>query len=128
LAAAYLELGQSGVAKRLINEAIVTVETTREGLWKAEANRVAGEIESKSPDRNVAKAEEYFQQALSIARQQQAKSFELRAAMSLAQLWRGQGKRGEARDLLAPVYAWFTEGFDTLDLKQAKALLDELAS
>jgi predicted ATPase len=69
-----------------------------------------------------------FEYALSIARQQQAKSWKLRAAMSMARLWRDQGKRDEARDLLAPVYGWFTEGFDTLDLKEAKNLLDELAA
>ena len=74
------------------------------------------------------KAQAYFERALAVARQQQAKSWELRAAMSMAGLWRDQGKRDEARDLLAPVYGWFTEGFDTLDLKEAKALLDELAA
>ena len=72
------------------------------------------------------KRKTYFERALAVARQQQAKSWELRAAMSMARLWRDQGKRDEARDLLAPVYGWFTEGFDTLDLKEAKALLDEL--
>jgi predicted ATPase len=76
----------------------------------------------------VAKAEVYFERALSVARAQQAKSWELRAAMSMARLRRNQGKRDKARDLLAPVYGWFTEGFDTLDLKEAKALLDELAA
>jgi len=80
-----------------------------------------------SPKPDAAKAEAHFERALSVARAQQAKSWELRAAMSLARLWRHQGKRGEARELLAPVYEWFTEGFDTLDLRQAKALLDELA-
>ena len=73
------------------------------------------------------KAEAYFDSALAVARQQQAKSWELRAAMSLARLWRDQGKRDEARDLLAPVYGWFTEGFDTVDLKEAKVLLEQLA-
>ena len=72
------------------------------------------------------KRKKYFDRALAVARQQQAKSWELRAAMSMARLWRDQGKRDAARDLLAPVYGWFTEGFDTLDLKEAKALLDEL--
>jgi predicted ATPase len=76
----------------------------------------------------VAKAEAYFERALAVAREQQAKSWELRAAMSMARLWRDQGKRDEARDLVAPVYGWFTEGFDTLDLKEAKALLDALGS
>ena len=88
---------------------------------------MAGEIKRKSPNLDREKPEAYFARALSIARVQQAKSFELRAAMSMARLWRDQGKRDEARELLAPVYGWFTEGFDTLDLKQAKALLDELA-
>ena len=78
-----------------------------------------------SPERDTAKAEAYFERALAVARTQQAKSWELRAAM---RLWRGQGKRDEARNLLAPVYGWFTEGFDTLDLKEAKTLLGELAS
>jgi predicted ATPase len=77
---------------------------------------------------DAAKAEAYFERALTVARQQQAKSWELRAAMSMARLWRDQGKRGEAHDLLAPVYGWFTEGFDTLDLQEAKKLLDELSS
>jgi predicted ATPase len=81
-----------------------------------------------SPERDAAKAEEYFERALAVAREQQAKSWELRAAMSIARLWRDQGKRDEAGDLLAPVYGWFTEGFDTLDLKEAKALLDQLAA
>jgi predicted ATPase len=90
---------------------------------------MAGVIALMSAAPDAAKAQEYFERALSIARQQQAKSWELRAAMSLARLWRDQGKRQEARELLAPVYGWFTEGFDTLDLKEAnKALLDELAS
>ena len=77
---------------------------------------------------DAAKAEAYFERALAVARQQQAKSWELRPAMSMARLWRDQGKREEARDLLAPVYGWFTEGFDTRDLKEAKALLDDLSS
>jgi predicted ATPase len=90
--------------------------------------RISGEIALKSPQPDAAKAEIYFSRALALARQQQAKSWELRAAMSMARLWRDQGKRNEARDLLAPVYGWFTEGFDTRDLKEAKALLDELAA
>ena len=79
---------------------------------------------SSSPD--VAKAAEYFERGLAFARKQQAKSWELRAAMSMARLWRDQGKRDEARELLAPIYGWFTEGFDTLDLKEARRLLAEL--
>ena len=79
-----------------------------------------------SPERDTARAEAYFERALEVARAQQAKSWELRAATSMARLWREQGKRDEAREILAPVYGWFTEGFDTLDLKEAKALLGEL--
>jgi predicted ATPase len=81
-----------------------------------------------APVPDAAKAEAYFERALAVARQQQAKSFELRAAMSMARLWSDQGKRDEARALLTPIYGWFTEGFDTLDFKEAKALLDGLAS
>jgi predicted ATPase len=80
-----------------------------------------------SPQPDAAKAEAYFNRALSVAREQQAKSWELRAAMSMARLWRDQGKPQQARELLAPVYGWFTEGFDTRDLKEAKALLEELS-
>ena len=128
LARAYAELGQFDDAWRCIGEAMTAVETTKERWCEAEINRIAGEIALKSPEPDAAKAEAYFERALAVARKQQAKSWELRAAMSMARLWRDQGKRHEARDLLAPVYGWFTEGFDTLDLKEAKALLDELAS
>jgi predicted ATPase len=86
---------------------------------------MAGEVALSAQDE--AKAEIYFEHALGVARSQQAKSWELRAAMSMARLWRDQGKRAEARALLAPVYGWFTEGHDTLDLKEAKALLGQLA-
>ena len=114
-------------AWRHIGEAMTTVETTKERWCEAEIHRIAGEIALMSPERDAAKAEAYFERALAVARQQQAKSWELRAAMSLARLWRDQGKRQQARELLAPVYGWFTEGFDTRDLKEAKALLAELA-
>ena len=107
---------------------MVVIKTNKEKYWEAEINRVAGEIALKSPEADVAKAKTYFQRALTVARKQQAKSWELRAAMSLARLWRDQGKVQQSRELLAPVYGWFTEGFDTRDLKEAKALLDELAS
>ncbi len=90
--------------------------------------RIGGEIAMMSPEPNPAKAAAYFERALAVAREQRAKSRELRAATSMARLWHGQGKRQQARDLLAPVYGWFTEGFDALDLKEAKALLDALAS
>ena len=104
------------------------IEKTKERRYEAEVNRIAGEIALKSATPQLEKAEAYLDRALAVARQQQAKSWELRAAMSMARLWRGQGKRDEARELLAPVYGWFTEGFDTLDLKEAKALLGELSS
>jgi predicted ATPase len=115
-------------AWRSIGAAMTAVETTKEKWCEAEIHRLAGEIALMSPERDAAKAEAYFDRALAVARQQQAKSWELRTAMSLARLWRDQGKVRQARELLAPVYGWFTEGFDTCDLKEAKALLDELAS
>ena len=126
LAMAYAELGQLDDAWRCIDDAIAKVERSKEKWCEAEVHRIAGEIALKSLAPGPEKAEAYFDRALAVARRQQAKSWELRAAMSMARLWRDQGKREEARDLLAPVYGWFTEGFDTLDLKEAKALLDEL--
>ncbi len=128
LALAYAALGKLDDAWRCIGEAMTAVETTKEQWYLAEINRVAGEISLKSPEPDAAKAQSYFERALAVGRQQQANSWELRAAMSLARLWRDQGKLQQARELLAPVYGWFTEGFDTLDLKEAKALLDELAA
>ena len=128
LASAYAELCQFNDAWRCISEAMTAVETTKESWWEAEINRIAGEIALKSPEQDAAKAEGYFERALAVARQQQAKSWELRAAMSLARLWRDQGKVQQAHELLAPVYGWFSEGFETRDLKEAKALLNELAS
>jgi predicted ATPase len=107
---------------------VTAIEATGERWFEAEVNRIAGEIALKSPDMGGAKAQAHLDRALAVARQQQAKSWELRAAMSLARLWRDQGKVQQARELLAPVYGWFTEGFDTRDLKEAKALLEELAT
>ena len=126
LASTHAALGEFDDARRCIDEAMTTIETNKEKWFEVEVNRLAGEIELKFPDRDAAKAEAYFDCALEVARQQQAKSWELRAAMSLARLWRDRGKVQQARELLAPVYGWFTEGFDTRDLKEAKALLDEL--
>jgi predicted ATPase len=126
LAMAYGELGQFDDAWRSIGEAMTAVKTTKETWCEAEVHRTAGEIALKSPEPDTAKAETYFERALLVAREQQAKSWELRAAMSMARLWRDQGKRQKAHELIAPVYGWFTEGFDTLDLKEAKALLEEL--
>jgi predicted ATPase len=128
LSLAYAELGKLDDAWRCIGEAITTAETTKERWFEVEIHRTAGEIALKSPKPDAGKAEAYFERALAVARQQQAKSFELRGSMSLARLWRDQGKVRQARELLAPVYGWFTEGFDTRDLKEAKALLEELAS
>jgi len=128
LASAHAELGQFDDAWRCIDEAMAAAETANESWYEAEINRVAGEIALKLPRQDAVKADVYFDRALMVARQQQAKSWELRAAMSMARLWCHQGKRDEARNLLAPVYGWFTEGFDTRDLQEAKALLDELAS
>ena len=127
LARAYAEVGRFSDAVRSIEEATTMLRTTGERWCEAEANRIAGEIALLSPEPYAAKAEAHFQRALAVARQQQAKSWELRAAMSMARLWRHQGKVKQARELLAPVYGWFTEGFDTRDLKEAKALLDALA-
>ena len=103
------------------------INTTGERWYEAEVLRVAGEIALMSPERDTAKAEMFFDSALAVARQQQARSWELRAATSLARLWQKQGKRAEAHNLLSNVYNWFTEGFDTKDLQEAKALLKELS-
>jgi predicted ATPase len=126
LGKACAELGQFDEAWSYIDDAITTVKTTKQTWYEADVHRTAGKVALMSPEHNAAKAEACFKRALEIAHAQQAKSFELRAAMSMARLWRSQGRRDEARELLAPVYGWFTEGFDTLDLKQARALLDEL--
>jgi predicted ATPase len=128
LAKAHAELGRFDDAWRRIGEALTAVETTKERWYEAEINRIAGEIALLPPEPDAAKAEAYFDRALGIAREQKAKLWALRAAISTARLWRDQGKRKEACDLLAPVYNWFTEGFDTPDLKEAKALLGELVS
>jgi predicted ATPase len=128
LAKAYAEVRQFDDAWRCCDEAMLAIQTTEEKWSEAEVNRIAGEIALLSPEPDAAKAETYFERALDVARQQQAKSWELRVSMSLARLCRDQGKVQQARELLAPVYGWFTEGFDTRDLKEAKALLEELAA
>jgi len=104
------------------------VDASKAWWCEAEVHRTAGEIVLISPARDAARAEACFERALASARKQRAKSWELRAAMSMARLWRDQGKRRQASELLAPVYAWFTEGLHTLDVKAAEALLAELAS
>jgi predicted ATPase len=128
LARAHAELGKFEDAWCSIGESITAVQTTKERWCEAEVHRTAGEIALMSAEPDAAKAQEYFERALAVARQQEAKSWELRASMSMARLWRDQGKCNEARDLLTLVYNWFAEGFDTCDLKEAKALLGALAS
>ncbi len=122
------EIGQFDDAKHCIGEAMAAVETAKERWCEAEVNRIAGEIALLSPEPDVAKAEAYFERALAVARKQQARSWELRAATSMARLWHDRGKWNEARKLLTPVYGWFSEGFDTRDLKEAKDLLGALTS
>jgi predicted ATPase len=125
-AEAYRKIGQVEEGLTVLVEALTAVKNTGEHFYEAELHRLKGQLLlQQSPD-NQTEAETCFHQALSVARSQQAKSWELRAATSLAKLWREQGKTKEASDLLEPVYGWFTEGFDTADLIDAKALLDEL--
>jgi class 3 adenylate cyclase/predicted ATPase len=126
LARAYAEVDQFDDAWHCIGETLSAVETTKERWYEAEINRISGEIALKLPRLGPPQAEIYFERALTIARAQQAKSWELRAAMSVTRFWRDQGMRDKAKALLAPIYGWFTEGFDTHDLKQAKALLVEM--
>jgi class 3 adenylate cyclase/predicted ATPase len=127
LAWAHAERGQCEEARRCIDDAMLAVENTRETWCESEIHRIAGDVELMSQKPDTVKAQAHFDRALMISRAQQSKSLELRASTSLARLWRDQGKQDEARALLAPLYGWFTEGFDTLDLRQAKTLLDALA-
>jgi predicted ATPase len=155
LAEAYREVGQAEEGLTLLTEALAVVDKTGERMWEAELYRLKGALtlqsktslgqvsgksrasQNKSEDTSTqhptssthaeAEAEACFFKAIDIARKRQAKSLELRAAISLARLWHQQGKKAEARALLVPVYHWFTEGFDTADLQDAKVLLDELA-
>jgi predicted ATPase len=127
LAEAYWQTGQTEEGLLLLAEALTVLDETGERWWEAEVHRLKGELLLIQTIPDQTQAETCFQQALAVARQQQAKSLELRAAMSLARLWQQQGNRAEARELLAPVYGWFTEGFDTADLQEAKTLLETLA-
>jgi predicted ATPase len=129
LAEAYQQGGQVEAALQALAEAFAHVDNTGERYYEAELYRLKGEcLLAQTGKRCKAReAEECFRQALAIARRQQAKSWELRATMSLSHLWQQQGKRIEAYELLAPIYDWFTEGFDTADLQEAKALLETLA-
>jgi predicted ATPase len=126
LARSHAGLGQFEEAWRCIDEAMRAADTTKETWCEAEIHRTAGEITLISPVPDTAKAQAYFERAIAITREQRAKSWELRAATSLARFWRDRGERQRAYDLLAPIYGRFTEGFDTLDLQQAKALLEEI--
>jgi predicted ATPase len=118
--------GQPAEGLRVLAEAVTVAHNIGERWFEAERHRLKGELLLALSVDNQVEAEACFQQALTVARQQQAKSWELRVAMSLSRLWQSQGKRQAAHDLLAPVYGWFTEGFDTADLQDAKALLDAL--
>jgi len=119
--------GQIGEGLRLLAKALVEIEVSGRGELLAEAHRLHGALLLRQSVPDAPQAEVCFQQALAVARRQQAKSWELRAATSLARLWQQQGKRAEAHALLAPVYGWFTEGFETADLQDARALLEALA-
>jgi adenylate cyclase len=126
LAEAYSQAGQYEAGLAALDEALTQVEATEERCWQAEVHRLQGVVLLQRPHPDVAQAAACFQQALEVARRQQAKALELRAALSLSRLWQQQGKCAEAYELLAPIYEWFTEGFDTADLQEAKALLDLL--
>jgi predicted ATPase len=126
LAKACGQVGQVDEGMHLLAEALAMVDTTGERHTEAELHRLKGALLLVLPTDHTPEAEACFKHALAIARRQQAKSWELRAAMSLARLWQQQRKRAAAYDLLAPVYGWFTEGFDTADLQEAKALLAAL--
>ena len=127
LAKACGQVGQVDEGMHLLAEALAMVDTTGERHTEAELHRLKGELLLVLPTDHTTEAGACFQQALDIARRQQAKSLELRDAMSLARLWQQQGKRTAVYALLAPIYGWLTEGFDTADLQEAKALLDVLA-
>jgi predicted ATPase len=128
LARAYGQEGQGDKGQQVLDEALAHVHRTGERCYEAELYRLKGELLLQGGKRHhtLADVEESFRQAVAVARRQQAKSLELRAALSLARLWQQQGQRTAAYELLAPVYDWFTEGFDTADLQEAKTLLEEL--
>jgi predicted ATPase len=126
LAEAYGKVGQAGAGLALLGEALAAVHKTGERFCEAELYRLKGELLLVCSAENHGEAETCFQHALTVARRQQARAWELRAAMSLSRLWQSQGKRAAARELLAPICDWFTEGFDTADLQDAKALLEAL--
>jgi predicted ATPase len=126
LAEALALTGKIEQARAVLDDALAKAATSGERGWDAEIHRLRGELTGRLAHPDPAKAEDSFHTALVIAREQGTRGYELRAATSLARLWREQGRRGDARELLAPLYGWFTEGFDTADLKDAKALLDQV--
>jgi predicted ATPase len=119
-------LGHPEDGLQALAEAHTLVEQHEERWWEAEIHRLRGVVLLRQPGTPQVEAEAWLQRALDVARRQEAKALELRATMSLSRLWQQQGKRAEAYELLAPLYGWFTEGFDTADLREAKALLEEL--
>src|SRR5262249_33679548 len=119
-------LGHTEDGLQALAEAHTLVEQHEERWWEAEVYRLRGVLLLRQPGTPQAEAEGGLEGALDVARRQEAKSLELRAAMSLARLWQQQGQRAKAHELLAPIYGWFTEGFDTADLQEARALLEEL--
>ena len=126
LAEVSAHLGHPEDGLQALVEAHTLMEQHEERWWEAEVCRLRGVLLLRQPGTQQAEAEAWLQRALDVARRQEAKSLELRAAMSLSRLWQQQGKQAEAHKLLAPIYGWFTEGFDTADLQEAKALLDAL--
>jgi predicted ATPase len=128
LAEASGQAGQPEAGLTVLADAFTLVAETEARWWEAELYRLQGALLLQLPRPDVGQAEACFQQALDVARHQQAKALELRAALSLARLWQSQGQRAAARQLLAELYRWFTEGFDTVDLQEAKALLEELGA
>jgi predicted ATPase len=127
LAEIYAQARQAEAGLHVLAEALTVVDTIEERYYEAELYRLQGELLLTRATEHHAEAETCFHQALDIARHQAARSLELRAAMSLARLWQRQGRNVAARNLLAPIYGWFTEGFDTTDLQEARALLVELS-
>jgi predicted ATPase len=127
LAKAHGKVGEPEEGLKVLVEALAMVENTGQRYWEAELYRRKGELLLMQREQKVGEVEECFRQALDTACRQQAKSLELRAAMSLSGLWQQLGKGNEARQMLAKIYGWFIEGFDTADLKEAKVLLEELA-
>jgi predicted ATPase len=127
LAEASLQAGRTEEGLSAVHEMRAAVEETESGCFEAELYRLEGELRLSSEQPDESEAEASFRKAIAISRGQEARSFELRAVTSLARLFARQGSSKQARDLLAPVYTWFTEGFDTADLREAKALLDGLA-